>query len=333
MTLMYKTGPNQFKTEEEIERDRVKAEVEELRQQTARTLAAADRQAEKLRIFRAGLKDTPSNDQALETYFPLHLSLEAFRELITANPDLANEFEFRTKTPFAEMVQAEQEQNSEELRNRILFEECCKTAAVAGLASVAPNEANWCAVQEALANANEEITTAAVMRVLTAKVAKMTDGVPVIESRGFAPAQQDQINAWKRDKEQRERIALAKIIAEDTAPAMFMDVPTRDGQFKEEEISRAPIFKKYLNAERYPLETLRQMVRTIEDRRAHRAMPVEALRAVVKTEADKRRAALDPALPADVTPEKIRGASVEQLKKWQRMYGYQKLNDRLNGVN
>jgi hypothetical protein len=178
------------------------------------------------------------------------------------------------------------------------------------------------------------MTTANIMKALTEKVGKIVNGVPVLESRGFAPARQDQIDVWKRDKDVRERQRLAKIIADDYTPPTYIDVPTGHGvETREEETSRAPIFKKYLNPERFPLETLREMVRVIEDRRAHRAMPVEALRATVKVEADRRRASLDPVLPADVTADVIRRASVEQLKKWQRMYGYKLLNDRLAGVN
>jgi hypothetical protein len=82
---------------------------------------------------------------------------------------------------------------------------------------------------------------------------------------------------------------------------------------------------------RASIEDLRQMGRNYELRKRFNSMSDKDLKQEARQDADRRRAALQPSLPSEITAQAIRAASSRQIYEWQQRYGNELLNARLAG--
>lgn len=82
---------------------------------------------------------------------------------------------------------------------------------------------------------------------------------------------------------------------------------------------------------RATIEELRTMGRNYDLRKHYRAMSDKDLKQEARQDADRRRSALQPSLPSEITAEVIRRASSRQIYDWQIRYGNELLNARLAG--
>jgi len=296
---------------------------------TARQRAATNRAHELLMIFKhSGLKSpSPTNEAALDQMFPgPTLSLENFRSYVQQNLDIARRrFEWVTE-PFAQIVQSEQQQGQQAVRDRGAFAAVCKALAVKGLANIADCDANYSIIQRHLGSGFS--------------VADVTNLI----LRGglefeFAPNSNQIVRDWIDEAALKERRVLAVEIAND---------------YSQDEETRQQVFDRLMTPP-FPLEQLREMgdselrkaigrnsmyetteqLRTrahqIRARRAFRKQSVEQVRAIVTADAQQRRDALNPVLPDSITAQAIRDAKPPQLRKWLQFYGQELLNQRLQG--
>jgi hypothetical protein len=129
------------------------------------------------------------------------------------------------------------------------------------------------------------------------------------------------IRNWIKDLsvpvgEIRERIELVEEVA---------------GSLSPHQADRARDFRRIVLSPFTSIESLRQRVAEIEKRRELNSLSREELRERIQRE----REANQPqpiTLPAEITAEAIRKASAEQHRKWNKQYGHQLLDLRLQGV-
>jgi hypothetical protein len=87
-------------------------------------------------------------------------------------------------------------------------------------------------------------------------------------------------------------------------------------------------YKKIVGAS---MEYLRSRATQIRLNSEMRLKSKQELKGVIHHEADRRRAALNPVLPEEITAQAIRSASSAQIYEWNKRFGYKLLNQRLQG--
>lgn len=294
-----------------------------------------------LQIVRHGLANTDANWQTISQRLPgERLTLEGFRSLVS-DPVFKQSLQWDAE-PFAEVIHAEQQQSSLYRAHRRLFDAAANALTGQGTVDVAPNDANYALVVEALEEDGLDFTTDNVMNLLIRGGLELAPNAAKKElseqSRkqlletfesylGHSQSESDskdafKIRGWIQNlsipiADIRERLELVEEIANTLSP---------------HQADRAYHFRKLVLSVKTG-EELRQRVADIEKRRELSSLSREELRDRARREYEERhqqpqRITL---LPAEITAEAIRKSSKDQQLAWHKQYGVDLLNARLRG--
>jgi hypothetical protein len=81
-----------------------------------------------------------------------------------------------------------------------------------------------------------------------------------------------------------------------------------------------------------PIESLRTAAQEVRERKAFRDMSVEQLREYTRKQREQTSPAAAPQLPAEVTAQKIKAMSPDEIRRLNRVYGQDAVNTRLGYV-
>ena len=321
------------KSEDELQqmaqRIRLKAQTEETR-----------RAYVQLQIVRSGLANTDKNWKIIQQHLPGEgFTLESFRRLVESDPTFKQSLQWDAE-PFAAALHAEQEQATQEQQRAAtelhIFNAAARAVTGQGLANVATVHANFNIVKQTIEEDGLDFTMDNVIRVLLhgglnlAQNDQEAANDLVGQSRSQLLANFEsyldrspesfKIREWAKDPsvpiaDVRERLQLVEQIADTMSP---------------HQEDRAHHFRKLVLSVR-PVEEFRQRVANIDERRDLRNMSRDELRQHIQRELEAKQQP-QITLPPEITAEAIRKASAEQHRKWNKQYGHQLLDLRLQGV-
>jgi hypothetical protein len=319
------------KSEEELQRMTQQIRLRVQTEETRRTYV-------ELQIVKNGLANTDQNWQIINQRLPgERLTRENFRSLVESDSAFKQSLQWDAE-PFAYAIREEQKQSSCYRVQRRLFDALANAVTGQGIVNVAANDANFAMISEALEEDGLDFTQDNVVNLLVrgglelapndAETRKDLAGqsrrqlLETVESYLDHSPESFKIRQWAKDPsvpiaEIRERLQLVEQVA---------------GTMSPHQQDRAHHFRKLVLSPYMTIESLRQQVADIDKRRELSSLSREELRQRIQREREAKQQSQQVTLPPEITAEVIRTSSAEQHRKWNKQYGHQLLDLRLQGV-
>jgi hypothetical protein len=297
--------------------------IPELEKVAARLqILKTQREKTKLDLLRSGLSNTNRNWAVIDSRMGAYFTVQQFRNAITQDPSFKSSLQWDNE-PFAQVVQAEQNQQATERKKFALFVGAAKAATAQGV-NVAPNQANYELIKGAIFEEARDFNSGNVLDMI------FHGGL------SLAPNDHAVANALVQQREDQERDRLAEIVV---GAMRSWRTQGPGGSIVPDEYGRNQALKQ---VREFSLEDLRDRVKVIEHNRFLAGRPTEDL---LKDEQIDRRdqsgiGSGKPPLPdTNQSGEKIDRAyllrlsniNLDQFKKLVLRHGFLNVTNRLQG--